>query len=145
MFYLVVNMYLKITNSLGIVNFDALYTNSEPRTIKEEVTNTIQRKLLAIWRKILLSNICNVELVDLELNNPNNKTNDINNQATLIISYMLKFDPRIQNNMPIIMQLASIVNITLQYPNSIIYSNLTNEYNSSIAFILPDFKIACKL
>ncbi len=138
-------MYLKITNSLGIVNFDALYTNSEPRTIKEEVTNTIQRKLLAIWRKILLSNICNVELVDLELNNPNNKTNDINNQATLIISYMLKFDPRIQNNMPIIMQLASIVNITLQYPNSIIYSNLTNEYNSSIAFILPDFKIACKL
>ena len=135
-----VESYFKITNSLGIVNFDALYTSTSPKRLKRSVINVLERELTSLWKDILKSNI---EVVELE---PGYSTrNSSHKEAALIVSYNIKLDKRITDNMDTIMKMAQIINETLLEPNTLVYSNITADFDKTISFVLPGFLITCKI
>jgi len=130
---------LKISNSLGIVNFDTLYDESLPKQLKTKVVDSIEGKLTRLWRGLLKSNIEKAELIDYDLNFVTiNKTSD---PAFLILSYTLKLDTRIADDEATIMKISQIINSSLLTPNSLIYRNLTSDFNSAISFVLSNFKL----
>ena len=121
------------------MNFNALYDESVPRQLKTKVVDSIESKLTRLWRGLLKSNIENAELVEYDLNFVTiNKTSD---PAVLILSYTLKLDRRIADDDATTMKIFQIINSTLLTPDSLIYRNLTSDFNATFSFILPDFKI----
>jgi hypothetical protein len=109
----------------------------------------IERELYLKWKKHLLSNLQDVELYDLSLNisGTNNKSLNQEEESILTVTYLIKLDPRIHENAPIIYKLISTINSTLKNPHKNVYSDLASmlPHDTSklpIAIVLPTSQIS---
>jgi hypothetical protein len=125
--------------------------NQTTYAIENRLVESLQNLLYAKWHKILLSNVRSVELYDLAINltfvnststGSNSVISAVDvNSTTLIVTYLLKLDPRISQVSQIIYKLLRLVNVTLSNPN--VYENIQLQNVSAI--LLADNQIAGKL
>jgi hypothetical protein len=139
MFYLIsfftlllVDTFIKVSNSLG---FKAVPDNNL-MDYKKEIVKIVKDELLLNWKNLLFSNI---QMINLDAGDHNAEDHSI------IVSYLIKLDPRISKNTPIIIKLADFINSTLHLNESLIYSNLTSNYSKIISFALPFAQISGNL
>lgn len=134
---ILVDSYFKISNSLGIVNFESLFIeeNNDTQKLDYSVIFSLEQKLTKLWKVLLKSYIDSVELeTNYHISNNSQK-------SVMLLSYNMKLDKRIIDDPSTIMKLAHLINMTLLEPNSTIYLNLTNDFNSTWSIIMPDFLI----
>jgi hypothetical protein len=112
--------------------------------IRDDVIVLLQKALYTSWRKYLLSNIQDVELYDISINlNTTDTLNNLtfnlasNKNAILIVTYLIKLDPRITQNSQIIYKIINIINSTLFNPNLSFYKNLSASLSNSSKTIVP--------
>lgn len=131
---------MKVSRSLGIVNFDSLYSTTEQGKLKKEAIDSIQLKLTDLWQNLLRSNINNVKLIDINLNPSINKTT---NPSVLILSFLMRLDKRIADDMDEITKIIQLVNTTLTQPNTRVYSDIAGDFKTAISFVLGKFELNC--
>ena len=103
----------------------------------------IQTQVLSRWKRLLYSNIQSVDLYDLSLNLTYTSADTILvNETVLVVSYLIKLDPRIAYVSQIIYKILSIINATLSNPNSTIYNDVN--LNGSFGYVLLNSPISCK-
>lgn len=126
---------------MGILDFDSLFINEnyDTRQFKSTVIVSLEQKLTKLWKTLLKSNIDSVEL------DTNYQITNSSEKSILLLSYNMKLDKRVVDDPTTIMKLAQLINMTLLEPNSIIYLNLTDNLNSSLSFIMPEFLITRKI
>ena len=125
--------------------------------IKDEIVNLLETRLFELWKEKLKSYIEEIELYDISLNitefnmtynffNINNYIHE-NNSSVLIVTYLIKLDPRIQQNTEIIYKIINIINETLKDNYLNIYHNLTTNINRSLNRLqgvnLHQFQLSC--
>ncbi len=105
-----------------------------------------------MWKNILFSNIEASELYDISLNISDtnidyNKSNINDNATILVVTYLIKLDPRIQQNTQVIYKLINMINNTLHDKNINIYQNLTKSIGNGLqkvtSFVLPTSQLSC--
>ncbi len=103
MFYLIsfftlllVDTFIKVSNSLG---FKAVPDNNL-MDYKKEIVKIVKDELLLNWKNLLFSNI---QMINLDAGDHNAEDHSI------IVSYLIKLDPRISKNTPIIIKLAGLL------------------------------------
>jgi hypothetical protein len=133
-FILIVDSYLKISQSIGVVDFETLL--NETREINNTAVVSVEDKLTNLWKNLLKSNI---ELVELEKNYQIRLNGT--QKPIMVLSYNIKLDKRVVDDPSTIMKLAQIINMTLIEPKYNVYSNLTSEFNTTTSFVLPQFLI----
>lgn len=119
--------------------------------------HTLQGNLYSLWHKIFRNNIETVDLFDLSINiTYNNNVNGTSkvtreraisaNNPILIVSYLIKLDPRVSRQDQVISQIINTINDTLLVSDSNIYSNVTSNLGdtNSIAFVIPNYQISGK-
>ncbi len=94
---------------------------------KDTIIKIIQKDLLANWKNILFSN---VQLIEFD-------SGEVSEDGSVVVTYMLKLDPRIAKNTSTITKLVDYINATLTFNETLIYSNLTTNYSAIISFALP--------
>ena len=94
---------------------------------KDTIIKIIQKDLLANWKNILYSN---VELIEFD-------SGEVSEDGSVVVTYMLKLDPRIAKNTSTITKLVDYINATLTFNETLIYSNLTRNYSEIVSFALP--------
>lgn len=147
--------YIKVSRSLGLLNLNLssiFYNISADHTsfvIRNEMVELIERELYLKWKKHLLSNLQDIELYDLSLNitTSNNYSLNHEDESILTITYLIKLDPRIHENTPIIYKLISTINSTLNNPYKNVYSDLASmlPHDTSklpVAIVLPTTQIS---
>ena len=106
--------------------------------LTESTLDEINTNLYALWFKILFSNIQSSKLY--------NTTETIFDDENIkVLDYLLKLDPRINQNSQILMRLINLINTTLLtkpdfYEPAIV--NLTN--SDSVTIVLPTTQVSCK-
>lgn len=125
--------YIKVSNSLGFrdLNLSQVFANFEINqttySIENKIVESLQKQLFAKWRQIVFSNVQSVELYDLSINltfADNNSSVVLSNETTLIITYLMKLDPRISQVSQIIYKLLNVVNSTILNSKSDIYEDI---------------------
>ena len=106
----------------------------------EEAIDSIQLKLTDLWQNLLRSNINNVKLIDINLNPSINKTT---NPSVLILSFLMRLDKRIADDMDEITKIIQLVNTTLTQPNTRVYSDIAGDFKTAISFVLGNFELNC--
>jgi len=102
---------------------------------KDTIIKIIQKDLLANWKNILFSN---VQLIEFD-------SGEVSEDGSVVVTYMLKLDPRIAKNTSTITKLVDYINATLTFNETLIYSNLTTNYSAIISFALPFAQITIHL
>jgi hypothetical protein len=158
--------FIKISNSLGLINFNLskLFNiidknDRSSYVIKDEIVNLLETRLYESWKQKLLLYIQEIELYDISLNmtdlnnnyNYFNKNKNIhvhdNNNSILIVTYLIKLDPRIQQNTEIIYKIINIINETLIDNDSKIYDSLSKNIKSLNPLQVVNlniFQLSCK-
>lgn len=143
--------FIKIPNSLGFrdLNLTEVFTDFSPNQSSYSIDNhyveMIQRQVLSRWKRLLYSNIESVDLYDLSLNLTYTSADTIlANETVLVVSYLIKLDPRIAYVSQIIYKILNIINSTLASPNSTVYNEVSLDGGLSNAFVLPNSPISCK-
>ena len=85
---------------------------------KDTIIKIIQKDLLANWKNILFSN---VQLIEFD-------SGEVSEDGSVVVTYMLKLDPRIAKNTSTITKLVDYINATLTFNETLIYSN-SNHYD----------------
>lgn len=143
-----VETFIKVPGSLGFrdLNLSQVFTDFSPNqsvySIETDLVESIQSQLLARWKRLLYSNIQSIDLYDLSLNVTYTGADTIlNNETVLVVSYLIKLDPRVSHISQIIYKILGIINSTLASPDSSIYNDvlLTNVS----AFVIPNPSISC--
>ena len=154
-----------MSKSLGIQNFNfsefflnpaaqIAANNSNKKvtnlTIRNDVIDLIKKQLLNAWTKLLHSNVADVELTEIYLTSLQSYLNyTFRDDTTLVLNYLIKLDPRIQKNGPVIFRMVNLINSTLRNENSSIYARLISSQphfqNDTKAVLLQDIQIGCKL
>jgi hypothetical protein len=147
--------YIKVSRSLGLMNLNLssiFYNISADHTsfvIRNEMIELIERELYLMWKKHLLSNLQDIELYDLSLNitSANNYSMNKEDESILTVTYLIKLDPRIHENTPIIYKLISTINSTLNNPHKNVYLDLASmlPHDTSklpVAIVLPTTQIS---
>lgn len=143
--------FIKVPNSLGFrdLNLTEVFTDFSPNQSSYSIDNhyveMIQRQVLSRWKRLLYSNIESVDLYDLSLNLTYTSADTIlANETVLVVSYLIKLDPRIAYVSQIIYKILNIINSTLASPNSTVYNEVSLDGGLSNAFVLPNSPISCK-
>ncbi len=122
--------------------------------IKDEIVNLLETRLFELWKEKLKFHIEEIELYDISLNITefnmthyfNNYIHD-NNSSVLIVTYLIKLDPRIQQNTEIIYKIINIINETLKDNDLNIYHSLSKNINRSLnrfqGVNLHQFQLSC--
>lgn len=143
--------FIKVPNSIGFrdLNLTEVFTDFSPNQSSYSIDNhyveMIQRQVLSRWKRLLYSNIESVDLYDLSLNLTYTSADTIlANETVLVVSYLIKLDPRIAYVSQIIYKILNIINSTLASPNSTVYNEVSLDGGLSNAFVLPNSPISCK-
>lgn len=112
--------------------------NQTSYAIENDLVESMQQQLLSRWRRLLYSNVQTVDLYDLSLNLTYTGVDSIlNNETVLVVSYLMKLDPRIAFVSQVIFKILNIINSTLVNSNSNIYDEIMLANSSAILIANP--------
>ena len=112
--------------------------NQTSYAIENDLVESMQQQLLSRWRRLLYSNVQSVDLYDLSLNLTYTGVDSIlNNETVLVVSYLMKLDPRIAFVSQVIFKILNIINSTLVNSNSNIYDDIVLANSSAILIANP--------
>lgn len=106
--------------------------------LSENTLEEIKDNLYAVWFKILFSNVQSSKLY--------NTTESVFDGETIkVLDYLLKLDPRINQNSQILMRVINLVNNTLLTKPEF-YDPVTDNLTDidTVAIVLPTTQVSCK-